>query len=295
MGFLSGAAALHREIADATLEITDACDLTLDFGFQPESGLYRSWSENDKDYAAEIRVSFDQSGYFSLVGTDSIDSGIGSPKEAVGGRPHQRSLNLGGFHVRKPIDWKGTARHEFLHALAFHHEHQNMRGPCETSFRWDDDPNYEPTQDINGMYVEDSRRRRPGIYTYLAGYPNFWSKATVNHNLSKGNDPDIVAGIFDPQSVMLYRFPEIFYSTAPSPCAPTGDGISLSEGDKRGLRLLYPPRGPESAPIEKRRDELLNTIQPRVPELRGVESENPAMSDMTRRVAGILLTTLQQQ
>ena len=292
VAFLSGTLALHRQIVDATREITDACDLTLDFGFNADSGLYRSWTENDQDYSAEIRVSFDQGGYFSLVGTDSIDPGIGSPNEAVGGRPHQRSLNLGGFHVRKPIDWEGTVRHEFLHALAFHHEHQNMRGPCETSFRWDDDPNYEPTPDINGMYVEDSRGRRPGIYTYLAGYPNFWSKAKVNHNLRTGNDPDVVAGVFDPQSVMLYRFPEIFYGAVPSPCAPTGDGSSLSEGDKRGLRLLYPPRGPESTPIEKRRAELLNTIQLPVHELRGAESDSPAMSDMTRRVAGILLRTL---
>ena len=39
---------------------------------------------------------------------------------------------------------------------------------------------------------------------------------------------------------MLYRFPALFYRTQPSPCAPSGNGQQLSDGDKRALDLLYP-------------------------------------------------------
>jgi hypothetical protein len=88
-------------------------------------------------------------------------------------------------------------RHEFLHALAFHHEHQNMRGPCQESFRWDDDEGYEPTQGPNGAFIADPSGRRPGIYTYLAGFPNFWNRAKVDFNLRASEQPGLVPGPFD--------------------------------------------------------------------------------------------------
>lgn len=75
-------------------------------------------------------------------------------------------------------------------------------------------------------------------------------------------DPATVAGPFDPQSVMLYRFESFFYRTNPSPCAPTGNGLSLSDGDKRGLRLLYPHFGADLRSLESQRRSLLEAIQP---------------------------------
>lgn len=39
---------------------------------------------------------------------------------------------------------------------------------------------------------------------------------------------------------MLYVFADIFCKNAPNPCASTGNGVDLSTGDKRELRLLYP-------------------------------------------------------
>ena len=35
-------------------------------------------------------------------------------------------------------------------------------------------------------------------------------------------------------------FISFFYKSDPSRCAPTGNGVDLSDGDKRGLSLLYP-------------------------------------------------------
>jgi hypothetical protein len=165
-----------------------------------------------------------------------------------------------------------------------------MRGPCELAFRWEDDEGYEPTRDANGVFIPDAHRRRPGIYTYLAGEPNNWPRSKVDHNLRKLDDPNIVPGPFDRASIMLYRFPESFYRNPPSDCAPTGDGISLSEEDRRGLRLLYPAAGPELDEVEDRRDQLIEVLEaPTVaeaPELETVEGE--AVSQFARQASETL-------
>ncbi|UKA52308.1 hypothetical protein LFT45_11025 [Arthrobacter sp. FW305-BF8] len=251
VAFLDGDTALHADIAGATKQITDACNLELDFGLDA-TGEYRRWHEDDIAYAAEIRVAFNMGGYFSLVGTDSSDATIGSPGGSVGGRPNQRSLNLGGYITDRPEKWEGTVRHEFLHALAFHHSHQNMRGTCEQEFRWDDDPDYVPSRNAKGVFVPDPAGRRPGIYTFLAGPPNNWPRAKVDHNLRTEDDPAAVAGPFDTQSVMLYSFPAFFYKSNPSSCAPSGNGQDLSAGDRRGLQLLYPHTAEEVADLQER-------------------------------------------
>lgn len=260
VAFLGGSEALYKEIEEVTREISENGNVILDF--KDADGTYRTWTTSDTAYAAEIRVSFDQGGYFSLVGTDSTNPNIGQAHEPVGGAPHQRSLNLGGFNIQKPQQWQGTVRHEFLHALAFSHEHQNMRGPCEAAFRWEDDPGYQLTRDVRGAYVTDAGGLRPGIYTYLSGYPNGWSKEKIDHNLRTPSDSRaLVAGPFDPASVMLYRFPALFYRTQPSPCAPSGQGIQLSDGDKRGLNLLYPGSSAAVNAVAARREDLVKAIE----------------------------------
>ena len=83
VGFLDGDDALHADIAAATQQITDACNLTLDFGVDA-AGKHRRWTESDTEHQAEIRVSFDLGGYWSLVGTDSTDETIGGPSDPAG-------------------------------------------------------------------------------------------------------------------------------------------------------------------------------------------------------------------
>jgi hypothetical protein len=270
VAFLDGDDALHADIAAATKQIADAANLTLDFGVD-SAGKHRRWTENDTEYRAEIRVSFDLGGYWSLVGTDSTDPTIGAPSHLAGGRPHQRSLNLGGFKTNRPPDWEGTTRHEFMHALGFQHEHQNMRGPCEAEFRWEDDEGYVPTQNANGVFVPDSAGRRPGIYTYLAGEPNNWPKWKVDHNLRTEDEPGTVASEFDRASVMLYRFAPFFYKSDPSPCLPTTEGIELSEGDVRGLGLLYPEMTEGLSDVTARAEAALSSLNGG-----GLESARPS-------------------
>jgi hypothetical protein len=240
VAFLGGDTALHREIAEATVEITNACNIKLDFGFNSATGQYRRWTSSDTAHSAEIRVSFDQSGYFSLIGRDSVNGTIGLVGTPVGGRPNQRSLNLGGFLIARPANWKKTVRHEFLHALAFKHEHQSPLGGCDAQFRWEDDQGYSLTQNTNGEFITDTNGKRPGIYTYLSGAPNGWSRSKVDHNLRQASPGSGIAGPFDRESIMLYRFPSLFYVSTPNPCAPVGSSENLSVGDIKGLKLLYP-------------------------------------------------------
>jgi len=263
VAFLGGNTSLHKDIADATKQITDACNIHLDFGFDAATGKHRSWSTSDTSHAAEIRVSFDQGGNFSLVGSDSSNPTIGAPGQAVGGRANQRSLNLGGFDIARPASWAKTTRHEFLHALAFNHEHQSPIGGCDAQFRWDDDAGYQSTQDANGQYITDPAGNRPGIYTYLSGAPNNWSRFKVDRNLRQAQHGSGTAGTFDRASIMLYRFPALFYVSNPNPCAPLGTGENLSTGDIAGLQLLYPHQNEaitaQEARLTKLRDAITNS------------------------------------
>jgi hypothetical protein len=294
VAFLGGSPPLYRAIEEATRPIPETANVVLDF---KQGGSYRTWSTADTAYAAEIRVSFDAAGYFSLVGTDSINPHIGLPRQPVGGAPNQRTLNLGGFSVTRPAAWEGTTRHEFLHALGVHHEHQNMRGPCQAAFRWEDDLGYQVTRDQRGAYIADADGLRPGIYTYLSGYPNGWSRSKVDSNLrTPSNTGSLVSGPFDPSSIMLYRFPELFYRSQPSLCAPSGEGQQLSEGDKRGLRLLYPKGKQQVDAIGERREKLLQTIEgPANDDAEGgLEMAGPRLPEIARDAAARLRGSLEQ-
>jgi hypothetical protein len=260
VAFLGGSTELHAAIADALKPVHEACNLTLDLGLDAATGKYRTWSEQDQDFVAEIRVSFDQKGYFSLVGMDSVNVDVGRPIDKVGGRPFQRSLNLGGYDVQRPFRWRGTVVHEFLHAIGFHHEHQNLTGPCQEDFRWDDDPGYTRTTDARGSYTVDAAGLRPGIYTYLSGPPNGWERPKVDHNLRPATQQGVVYGPFDRASVMLYRFPALFYKTPNSTCAPAGDGDGLSAGDIEGLKRLYPVGSQAILELVKRSTSLRSSL-----------------------------------
>lgn len=260
VAFLGGDTELHRDIEAATRQITDAGNLTLDFGFDAATRRYRTWSTSDTEYTAEIRVSFDQRGFSSLIGRDSAMSTIGASDDPMGGRPYQRSLNLGGFPIQRPANWEGVVRHEFLHAIAFRHEHQHPMGGCDLQFRWEDDPGYLPTTDATGRYVTDSEGRRPGLYTMMAGPPNNWPRQKVDHNLRPRTPAGALIGDFDQSSVMLYRFPALYYRTFPNPCTPTGNGIDLSEGDVRAMMLAYPFDEGEAATQNARRTGVVETL-----------------------------------
>ncbi|HKC11258.1 MAG TPA: hypothetical protein VKI41_04275, partial [Vicinamibacteria bacterium] len=155
VAFRGGDTALRKDIADATADWTSHGNVKLDFGWDAQAGRHREWSPSDTDYGADIRVSFDQEGYWSLIGPDSIDRAIARPGEA--------SLNLQGFDSGRPPNWRTVVLHEFGHAFGFEHEHQHPTQGCDSDFRYQDDTGYAPTTDSSGQYKPDSQGRRPGI------------------------------------------------------------------------------------------------------------------------------------
>lgn len=77
----------------------------------------------------------------------------------------------------------GTAAHEFGHAIGLGHEHQNPAG----GIQWNEQ-----------KVIHD-----------CAGAPNFWSEATTRHNIIDKYSVNQIRGTeFDPDSIMLYFFPD---------------------------------------------------------------------------------------
>ncbi len=196
-------------------------NIVFDFG-DSEAG-YRSWSTMDTEYSSDIRISFAYQGYWSLVGTDSVD-----PEIVSGGDP---SMNLAGFDNDLPDDWKTTTLHEFGHALGFKHEHQSPAGGCDAEFRWEDD--------ANGT---------PGIYTLLGGPPNNWPQWKVDHNLRQLESSDAYTfSAHDTDSIMHYSFPTWMFHRGQDSHCYTEENMILSELDEEGMLTSYPLPPPEGA------------------------------------------------
>jgi hypothetical protein len=114
----------------------------------------------------------------------------------------------------------GTTAHEFGHAIGLAHEHQNPAG----GIQWNEEV----------------------VIRELAKSPNFWDEATTRHNVLRKYTADQINGTrFDPDSIMLYFFPDAW----------TLNGIGtkanevLSDLDKEftaGARM-YPKGGPTVA------------------------------------------------
>ena len=236
VSFKGGSTELHRRIAEVASEWTQHANIHFDFGYNEDTGEYRTWVAGD---TSSIRVGFQDPGYWSFVGTDSLDPEICAPGEIT--------LNLEGFDRVLPSNWKGTVLHEFGHALGFHHEHQSPVSKCD--FDWDK------------------------LYDYLAGPPNFWSKEQVDHNLKEMPAGGLTFSPYDKYSIMHYAFPEwMFVSGTSSPCYVSEQG-TLSAQDKIMAAEAY-PSGTDQIEVQRSaREEAIKLLLSASPQLQVAEQQ----------------------
>lgn len=208
VGFFGGSPSLHKQIAEIASEWTASANLAFDFGLDPGTGRYRTMAPHTE---AEIRISFDQRGFWSLVGTDSVNPRIVGMDEP--------SMNLHGFDTSPPdpVEFRRVVLHEFGHALGFEHEHQNPEGGCDNEFDW------------------------RAVTRYLKGPPNHWSDAQIEFNLRQLRDSTpYESSPPDPESIMFYSFePWMFVKGTESACY-VRKNTALSAGDLAGVAAAYP-------------------------------------------------------
>ncbi|WP_121966445.1 M12 family metallopeptidase [Myroides sp. N17-2] len=150
----------------------------------------------------QIRVTFTQgAGSYSYLGTQALS--IPSNEE---------TMNFGWFDdSTSDAEFSRTVIHEFGHALGMIHEHQHPL----TTIPWD----------------------KNKVYTYYAGYPNYWSKKDVDNNLfAKYSTTQTQYSAYDTQSIMHYSISSNLTTNGFS----VGNNTVLSATDKQFIATVYP-------------------------------------------------------
>lgn len=238
--------------------------------FRNDDGSYRTWTKGDRQPAAAIRIAFDHSGSWSLVGKQAIGRDV---------RPGEATMNLDLGPVMAQSSGPAapylsgsdrlTVLHEFGHALGLAHEHYH--GQCQSDLKFEADPGYVqtvvPGTENAPLLKPDAQGRSPGILRAMAGAPNFWDAPTIRFNYdwsvyshetglrmenvlrsqqgTSGQDAGFVqSSLIDRSSVMLYQIPGfLLKSGKQSQCRVVAlpGTVSLSPMDRQAFASLYPP------------------------------------------------------
>lgn len=202
--FFGGSPALRQKISASANEWTHYGNIRLDFGPNASRSC-------DINQPSSIRVGFSEPGYWSYVGTESLDTRI----------IKLSSVNLEAFDTNLPDDAtvKRLVLHEFGHALGFDHEHQAPSAGCDSEIDW--------------AYADQWLGKQG------------WSPQMVKDNLGA---LDVSSGAYagpaltsvDRKSIMHYSLPpQLFLKGQQSKCW-IPNNADLSDIDKKGMASAYP-------------------------------------------------------
>ncbi|WP_373500592.1 pre-peptidase C-terminal domain-containing protein [Desulfococcus sp.] len=190
VSFLGGTAGQQNVVKQFAPQWTQFANLNFDFGNAPD---------------ADIRIAFANDGAWSYVGTDAAGIHVSQP-----------TMNFGWLD-------EAVVLHEFGHAIALAHEHQNP----DKGIQWNEE----------------------AVIRDLSGPPNNWDVATIRHNVLNKYAHDQINGTeFDPDSIMLYSFPKEW----------TLDGFQAKENTKLSAvekafiagGKMYPGKGVQPGVVE---------------------------------------------
>lgn len=186
VAFLDGHDEVQARIEPIAREWSEHANIEFDFGNHAEP---------------EIRISFELAGSWSYLGTDALTLAADQP-----------TMNFGWLGPESTeAQYQRVVLHEFGHALACIHEHQNPSG----GIPWD---------------VEK-------VYAHYGGPPNNWPKAQVHRNLLLKYDEALTThSEFDPDSIMLYPIPAELTIGG----FEVGWNAKLSAQDKAMIARMYP-------------------------------------------------------
>lgn len=123
------------------------------------------------------------------------------------------TLNLGW------VDFAVCA-HELLHAAGMIHEHSQPNA----DFKWN----------------------KPVVNAALSGPPNLWDQNTIDHNIYEKYSREVTnASVFDPDSIMLYFFPDSWVLDGKGSHA----NKTLSAMDKSWMAKIYPKPAVPVTPV----------------------------------------------
>jgi hypothetical protein len=186
VSFLDGDPAVQARIPKHAEVWTEHANIAFDFGSDPD---------------AEIRISFQDSGSWSWIGTQCLSIGKNQP-----------TMNFGWLTPTTDDDeYSRVVTHEFGHAMGCIHEHQNP----VAGIPWN----------------------KPVVYGYYEGPPNNWTKQEVDTNLFNRYSTTLTQfSKFDPDSIMEYPIPAQFTNNK----LVIGMNRVLSAMDKSFIGGQYP-------------------------------------------------------
>ena len=222
--FYGGDGALHKRILDAASAWFQHVNLHLVTG-SPSGVPCKSHD------TSEIRIGFNEPGYWSYIGTDGLGQYLIQNDLS--------SMNFGGFDVSAPSEpqFSGLVLHEFGHALGFHHEHQSPASGCDAEYDW------------NKLYA-----------FYQQNYG--WDKTMVDQNVRQlmADRSAYDWSQKDPTSIMIYASdPQFLIKGTQSPCY-FKENYVLSALDVAGAEKTY-PRGNVALTLKAQASNLSFALQ----------------------------------